>query len=101
VHAITEGSPLYGLTPLDLAQGKAELLVFLQGFDESFSNTVITRSSYTYEEFIFGATFKPMFHPNARETGTTVHVNKLNDYERVELAGYTLDVSAEATSKHE
>ncbi len=101
VHAITESSPLHGLTPLDLAQGKAELLVFLQGFDESFSNTVITRSSYTYEELIFGAKFKPMYHPNARETGTTVHVNKLNDYERVELAGYTLDVSAEATSKHE
>jgi inward rectifier potassium channel len=95
VHAIGENSPLWGLTPTDLEAGKAEFLVFLQGFDESFSNTVITRSSYTSQELVYGAKFKPMFHPNSKQTGTTVHVNKLNDYEQVALPGYT-DVAPKA-----
>lgn len=101
VHAIGENSPLSGLAPADLAAGRAEFLVFLQGFDESFAKTVITRSSYTYEELVFGAKFKPMFHPNRRQTGTTVHVNLLNDYERVEVPGYSWGVSAEAGSRNE
>jgi inward rectifier potassium channel len=45
VHAIREGSPLHGLSAADITAGRAEFLVFLQGFDESFSNTVIARSS--------------------------------------------------------
>lgn len=89
VHAIREDSPLYGLTPSDIQLGNAEFLVFLQGFDESFSNTVISRSSYTYRELVYGAKFKPIFHPNEHNTGTIVHVNWLNDYEAVELEGYS------------
>jgi len=91
VHAIREGSPLLGLSPADFAAGGAEFLVFLQGFDESFSNTVIARSSYTFEEMVYGAKFKPMFHPNPQKTGTTVHVNWLNDYERLSVPGYEIE----------
>jgi inward rectifier potassium channel len=89
VHVIAETSPLFGLTPEDLQAGKAEFMVFLQGFDESFSNTVISRSSYTFDELVFGAKFKPMFHPNNHQTGTVVHVELLNEYERVDLPGYS------------
>jgi inward rectifier potassium channel len=62
-----------------------EIFVFVQGFDESFSNTVISRASYTYEEFVYGAKFLPMYHPNANNTGTIIHLNKLDDYEEVAL----------------
>lgn len=95
VHAIREGSPLAGLTRADYESGNAEFLVFLQGYDESFSTTVITRSSYTFQELVYGAKFKPMFHPNSKQTGTTVHVNMLNDYEKVALPGYT-DIATKA-----
>jgi inward rectifier potassium channel len=95
VHAIREGSPLLGLSAADLTAGRAEFLVFLQGFDESFSNTVISRSSYTFEELVYGAKFKPMFHPNPQQTGTTVHVNWLNDYERVSVPGYEIESKIE------
>lgn len=94
VHVIGENSPLYGLTEADFQSGKAEFLVFLQGFDESFSNTVIARSSYTFQELVFGAKFKPMFHPNQDQTGTTVHINRLNDYESAEVPGYTNGIPA-------
>ena len=85
VHIINEESPFYGLTKEDIDNSKAEILVFVQGFDESFSNTVISRTSYTYEEFVYGAKFLPMYHPNNDNSGTIVHLNKLDDYEVLEL----------------
>ena len=85
VHIINEESPFYNLTKEDIINSQAEILVFVQGFDESFSNTVISRTSYTYSEFVYGAKFLPMYHPNDDNTGTILHLNKLDDYERVDL----------------
>ena len=85
VHVINEESPLYNLTKEDIENGKVEIFVFLQGFDESFSNTVVSRTSYTYEEFVYGAKFLPMYHPNENNTGTILHLNKLNDFESMDL----------------
>lgn len=85
VHMINEDSPLYNLTKDDLANAQVEILVFVQGFDESFSNTVISRTSYTYEDFIFGAKFVPMFNPNNDNTTTVLHLDKLDEYAEAEL----------------
>lgn len=80
VHMINEESPLFGLNKEDIENSQIEILVFIQGFDESFSNTVISRSSYTYEDFIYGARFAPMFHPNENNTSTILHLDKLDEY---------------------
>jgi inward rectifier potassium channel len=85
VHVINEDSPLYGFTKKEIDEAQTELLVFVQGFDESFSNTVVSRSSYTYEEFVYGAKFKGMYHPNETNTGTILHLDKLDAYEEAEL----------------
>lgn len=85
VHVINEESPLFGFSKEDMANAEAELLIFVQGFDESFSNTVVSRASYLYEDFVFGAKFRPMFHPNEDKTSTILHLDKLDDYEEVEL----------------
>ena len=80
VHIINEESPLFGLNKEDIQTSQLELLVFIQGFDESFSNIVISRSSYTYEDIIYGAKFVSMFHPNEDNTTTILHIDKLDDY---------------------
>lgn len=85
VHVINENSPLYKLSYADLEAAKAEILVFVQGFDESFSSTVVTRSSYTWNEFVFGAKFLPMYNPSSDGSITVLHLNKLSDYETVAL----------------
>ena len=85
VHTINEESPFYNFTKEDIESGLIEMFVFVQGFDESFSNTVVSRTSYTYQEFVYGAKFLPMYHPNEDNTGTIVYLNKLNDYELAEL----------------
>ena len=85
VHIINEDSPLFGLNKEDIKNAQVELLIFVQGFDESFSNTVISRSSYSYEDFVYGAKFVPMFNPNEDNTSTILHLDKLDEYIAAEL----------------
>jgi inward rectifier potassium channel len=80
VHPIDAASPLYGLTRDDLVAGNAEFLVLLTGFDETFSQTVHTRSSYTPEEVVWGASFKNMYNP-PRDGVLSVDIGRLHDYE--------------------
>ena len=88
VHMINEESPLYGFSKKDIADAEAELLVFVQGFDESFSNTVVSRASYGYQDFVYGAKFAPMYHPNEDNTSTILHLDKLDDYLTADITGY-------------
>ncbi len=85
VHMINEESPLFGLNKEDIKNAQTELLIFVQGFDESFSNTVISRTSYSYDDFVYGAKFVPMYHPNENNTATILHLDMLDDYTVAEL----------------
>jgi inward rectifier potassium channel len=85
VHMINEDSPLFGYTRKDIEDAQAEVLIFVQGFDESFSNTVVSRQSYNYEELVYGAKFQPMFHPNEDNSTTVLHIDRLDDYVEAEL----------------
>ncbi|MEO7531612.1 MAG: ion channel [Sediminibacterium sp.] len=80
VHVINEESPLYGLTKKDIDDAQTEVLIFVQGFDESFSNTVVSRASYNFEELVYGAKFVGMYHPNEDNTRTILHLDKLDEY---------------------
>src|SRR5262249_29544799 len=61
VHPITPTSPLYGLTDQDLRETRAEFLILLTGIDETFSQTVHSRSSYRADEVIWNARFTDVF----------------------------------------
>jgi inward rectifier potassium channel len=50
-----------------------------------YSNTVIARSSYTFKEFVYGAKFKPMYHPNQEHSKTVLELGLLNAYEKVPM----------------
>lgn len=85
VHPIGEDSPLFGYTATDMAQRDVEVLVYIRAFDEDFANTVIARTSYTYEEIIHGARFKPAFIDSPEGKGTIVDHKKLNHFDRLHL----------------
>ncbi len=68
VHPIDETSPLYGATPEQLAASKAEVLILLTAIDETFSQTVHSRSSYHFNEVLFGVKFADMFTQSADGT---------------------------------
>jgi inward rectifier potassium channel len=57
IHPITAGSPLHRATRESLAAREAEIIVSLTGIDESFSQTVHARHSYTVDEIVWHARF--------------------------------------------
>jgi inward rectifier potassium channel len=82
VHPIDENSPVYGLTPEDLDKSDAEFLVLLKAFDDTFSQTVHSRTSYQNEEIVWDAKFKPVYMPD--ENGIfTIHLSLISAYNTV------------------
>ena len=86
VHPINEESPLYQMSLEDMQQANMEALVFVKAFDETFSNTVVARTSYRTEEIVTGAKFIPMYH-RSKEGGTTVlELDKLNEFTEADIS---------------
>ncbi|RDI58160.1 hypothetical protein [Flavobacterium glaciei] len=85
VHPITENSPLYNFTKSDFNSIHREILVFVKTFDDMFSNTVAIRTSYTFEEVIYGAKFEPMYERSTDNTKTVLYLDKLNAFYSVKL----------------
>jgi inward rectifier potassium channel len=85
VHPIDDDSPLHGFTEEDLRGTDAEVYVLVRGFDDVFSNTVLQRTSYRYNEIVFNAKFEKMFYENDDDTTTIVEVNKLHNYKFIEV----------------
>ncbi|MCY7290646.1 MAG: transporter, partial [Ferruginibacter sp.] len=85
VHPITEESPLFNFTEEDFKNTKGELIVFIKAFDDMFSNTVIARTSYTFDELRYGVKFIPMFHRDNEKNTTILDLDKLNLYETVKM----------------
>ncbi len=62
VHPIDSESPLFGLTEADLKQKQAELLIVIKAYDDTFSQMVVARHSYRYDEIVWGRRFSPAFY---------------------------------------
>ena len=85
VHNIDESSPLYNFKETDYNAINGEFIIYVKGFDEMFNNTVSTRSSYTFNEIIYGAKFVLMFHHSPDFSKTILEIDKLNQFELVKL----------------
>ena len=83
VHPITENSPLYNFTEDDFKRVHGEILVFITTFDDMFSNTVAARTSYTFDEIIYGAKFETMYNRSKDNTKTILHLDKLNKFDKI------------------
>jgi inward rectifier potassium channel len=84
VHPIDDNSPLRNLKPEDFKRKQIELLLMVKGFDESFSQTVYSRSSYRYDEIEYGAKFIPLVSPGPNGS-VVLELDKIHDYEKAEL----------------
>ena len=85
VHPITEASPFYGLTKEDIAAADIEIMIFVKAFDEVFSNSVVSRTSYVSNEIVWGAKFNMMYYPSDNKQKTIINIDKLNDFDMVPL----------------
>lgn len=80
VHAITETSPYYQFTKKDFEETETELMVFVTGYDEEYANNVVSRASYSFEEFVYGARFDMMYAPNEDQSSTNLFLHKINHH---------------------
>jgi inward rectifier potassium channel len=80
VHPITEASPLWGMGPEALAGTRAEVLVLVQGYDDTFRQTIYGRWSFRHDEIRWGAKFRPAFHPS-EHGDMLLDLNRMDDVE--------------------
>lgn len=85
VHPIDESSPLCGLTHADLVAHDAEFDILMSGIDETFSQTVHTRSSYKPDEIAFGRKFANIYNPVDDDGTISIDVSRLSDVEDAPL----------------
>jgi inward rectifier potassium channel len=83
VHPIDENSPLFGLTEQDLITGDAEFLILLTANDETFAQTVHTRSSYKSSEIMWNAKFVGIYNKVEAGEPISIDVRKLSQIEKV------------------
>ncbi len=83
VHPIDESSPMYGWTKQMMHDAEAEFFMLLSAVDETFAQTVHSRSSYSAEEVEFGARFVRMFDPY--DTEIVLDLHRLSKVEKVPL----------------
>ena len=80
VHPIDEESPLWGFNFEDMKTADVELYILIRAFDDVYSNIVLQRTSYTYEEIKFNAKFVVMSKQSDDGNTTILEFNKLNQY---------------------
>ena len=85
VHPLEEKSPLFGMSMDDLFSCNAEIMVFVEAFDDLFSNTVLARTSYIGSEIIRGAKFAAMYHQSGTGDKTVLEMDKLNELIPVDI----------------
>jgi inward rectifier potassium channel len=78
VHPIDEQSPLSGFTPEDMKAADVEVYVLVRGFNDIYANTVLQRTSYTFNEIVMDRRFTTMYKET--EYGTILELHKLNEF---------------------
>jgi inward rectifier potassium channel len=69
----------------DLLDTESELILAFKGFDDTYSQMVHYRFSYTAQEIVFGAKFLPMFERDKDGLATILHMDMIGAYEILEM----------------
>ena len=79
VHAITEDSPMFGISQEKLIEQDTEFLILIRATEDTFNQTVHSRSSYHITETVFGAKFSPMFNDKVGSGMVVLNLSKISD----------------------
>ncbi len=79
VHPLDDKSPLRDMTFEDLKNTEASFAVLLKAFDDTFSQTVHSRTAYQHDDMVWGAKFVPAFERDS-EGVIILDLRKINDY---------------------
>ena len=82
VHPLDEINPLNEMDLTSLDDYDVEIMIQMEGFDETFGNTVHSRYSYLSSEIEVGGKFKPAFNTD-EEGNVVIDIRDLHKYEKV------------------
>ncbi|MDN3547399.1 ion channel [Mucilaginibacter aquaedulcis] len=82
VHPIDDDSPIKDFSPEDFERSEVVFSVILKTFDDTFSQTVHSRTTYTYKDMVWDAKFKPTFDRD-EDGRVMLHLETIDDYEMV------------------
>jgi inward rectifier potassium channel len=82
VHPIDEDSPFYGKSQDEIKKFEPEILILIKGFDDTFSQVVHSRFSYTVDEIIWNAKFIRAFN-NENNGNIIFNTKDIHKYEMV------------------
>ena len=81
VHPIDGESPMAGLTAEDLERLQAEVMILIKAYDDTFSQTVLARYSYRYDEIGWNQQFAPAFSVDS-EGDLVLELQKVGEVNR-------------------
>jgi inward rectifier potassium channel len=82
VHQIDKNSPFNQLDLNNLRSSEFEIIIQIKAFDNSFGQHVHSRNSYTQDEIVVGAKFKPATRVD-KEGNVILPIEEFHDYELV------------------
>jgi len=82
VHPITKSSPTYGWTKQSYCHHHSELLITVDGYDETFAQSIHINNSYIQEKIKWNARFEPMYFE--REMTTELHLDRIHHFSFLE-----------------
>ncbi len=83
VHPINEESPLHGVTPEAFSRRDAEFLVLVNAIDDTFQQMVHARTSYRWDEVVWGAKFRDMYRHKG-EGQIRIDLRRIHDIQHIE-----------------
>ncbi len=66
LHPIDELSPLFGMSPEEVAESDMNIVVLMTGTDESFAQPVYARHVYQAKDIVFGKQFQDIISANEK-----------------------------------
>lgn len=85
VHPLDDASPLKDYSIEDFKASSASFSVLLKAFDETFAQTIHSRTSYEHSEIVWGAKFKPAFTNDLNTGQITLDLDMISRYDDAEL----------------
>ena len=84
-HEIDEQSPLFGMTAESLQELESEVFVSVMGHDETYSQTIVARDSYLWDEILWNRQFEDMV--SRKEGRLFVDVSKISNLKASPVSG--------------
>lgn len=83
VHPITENSPMYGFTEQYLKDNDAEFIISIKAINETFFQTVYSRTSYKSPEITWHAKFLPLNQVRQKNGSMSINLNEIHSIQKL------------------